>query len=494
MRAVSISSSGARDLRTSAVGATAWSAFSQLGSTALRFGIGVALARLLPPSDFGLMGMAMVLGGFARVLTDVGFGAALIQRKQLEEAQLSSVYWLNLLVGVGLTLAVAACAPLVAGFFGRPVLLPLTLLVSLEFFLGALAIVHTSLLRRALRFRTLARIEIGVVASGGAVGIAAALHGAGVWSLAYASVSGALVRVALVAGAGRWRPKLSWDRAAIRGLAGFSGGVLGFNAVNYWIRNADNVLIARFLDATALGLYSRAYMLMLMPISTITTALNSVMFPALSGIQDDHQRVASVHLRVTRAVSLVTFPMMVGLLVTAEDFVALVYGESWLVMVPILRIFCVAGMADSVGALNGNLYLSQGRSDLRFRVAMVLGAISIPLMALGLFWGLVGITVAYVTYAVAAFVPSVWIATGLVGLRLRDALSALQGTLACSLLMGAALLGTAQLLPEAVAPGLRLAAQLLVGAWVYWASVHVAGLRAYCDVWDVLRSRFRSGG
>lgn len=480
------------DLRHRTVSAAAWSLAAQAGLVAVNFAVVVTLARLLAPAAFGLLAMTTVITGFAALFSDIGFGAALIQRPQLDETHRSSVFWLSLAIGCGLMLVTAAASPLVAMFFHEPVLVGLTALASLDFLLTSLTVVHRATLRRALRFRPLATIDLAAVTGGGAVAIALASLGAGVWSLIAWPLVAGVVRVVLLWRAAGWRPSRVFDRAAIRELFGFGRNLLGFNVVNYWIRNTDKLLVGRFLAAGALGLYTRAYALMLMPLGLITRALGNVMFPAMAEIQHDRTRVARIYLRTTRAVSLAGFPLMIGLFVVADDFVAALFGPKWMGMVGIVRLFCVAGLLESIGSLNGNLYMSQGRADLMFRVGAIVGVLSVAAMTVGLLWGLTGVAVAYTVYAALAAWPQMHVAVGLVGLRVRDVARGVAPTLGCAVLMGLVVWALGLVMTTQWPAAWSLAVKVTAGMAVY--GLLVVGLRtqAYRDIrWVAANQRFR---
>ncbi len=468
------------------VSALVWSVGAQAAARGLSFTIIIVLARLLAPGDFGLIAMTAVLTGFATIFRDVGFGSALIQRSEIDETHRSSVFWLSLAVGAALMLAVAASSPLVAWYFKHPILVVLTLVLSLDFLLTSLSIVHVALLHRALRFRPIVVIDLAAMVGSGSLAIAAALLGAGVWSLAIWTLSMSAIRVTLLWRTSGWRPRWIWDRGAIRDLFRFSSNLLGFNLVNYWIRNADKLLIGRFLSAWALGVYTRAYALMMLPFGVIGGGLGSVMFPAMSEIQHDRQRVASLYLRMTRAVALVTFPLMIGLWAVADDFVLALYGPKWVAMVPIVRLLCVAGLLESIGTLTGNLYLSQGRSDLQLRVGAILGVASIGAIAIGMMWGLIGVATAYTVYSVLAFFPALRIAARLVDLRITHVIRSLAEPLGCSLIMAVAVLGLDQLMPASWPAAWHMVIECVFGASIYVLLVLALKIQAWRDVHEVL--------
>ncbi len=280
------------------------------------------------PDVLGLIGLVTVFTGFAQIYADLGLSAALIQKQDVTEEHFSTVFWINVAGGAILSLGTAAAAPGIATFYGREILVPITLALSVNFLVGSTGIIHSVRFTRALDFRTLALIDITATAVSGSLGIALALTGWGVWSLVAQSIAQNIVRVVGLWVVGDWRPRIEFHWHALTDLMGFSANLLGFSTLNYWTRNGDNLLIGKFLGSTPLGLYSKAYSTMLFPVQNISGQISRVMFPASSQIQADPQRISSIYLRMTRTIALLTFPMMVGVSVVAEPFVLALFGTS----------------------------------------------------------------------------------------------------------------------------------------------------------------------
>ena len=279
------------------------------------------------------------------------------------------------------------------------------MVASANFVIGAPSIVQLALLKRALNFQRLAVVEVTATTVAGILAIAAATAGLGVWSLVIASLASTSVRSALLWFSTDWRPHRIVDRAAVRELWGFSGHLLGFMSIAYWSANADNLLIGRFVGVRQLGIYARAYNTMMLPISQISGATTVVMFPALSGIQDDRERVKAAYLRANRLISLVAFPTFVGLIVVADRFIVAAYGDRWSAAVPLLRVLCFAGLVQMTVATGSWIYQSQGRTDWMLRWGMITCAGTLAAFGIGLHWGMLGVTVAYATVSTSSRIP-----------------------------------------------------------------------------------------
>jgi PST family polysaccharide transporter len=478
-------------LRRRVVAGVGWTATSQLTARLLQLGITVWLMRLIEPEQFGLYGMIAVLIGFATIFTDLGLAATLVQRRDLESADYTSVFWLNVAIGVGLTVLFVALAPLIASFYQRTELQPLTLGVAPIFTISSLGLVQTALLRKQLRFRELAMVEMGTSLAAGAVAITAASIGLGIWSLVCQALAQVAGMSTLAWVTSEWRPttRFSWGR--VRPLLRTSLHLTGFTSINYWIRHADDLLIGRLLGAVPLGVYSRAYNIMLVPVKFAGTA-SRVLFPTLSTIQTDLPRVASAYLRVTRAVALCTFPMMAGLFVVADHLVRGVLGERWLALTPLLRVFCLVGALESIGTLNGSIYLSQGRADLQFRLGMLIGCLQLAAIITGLQWGIQGVVWGIACVCVVVTGPTIAIAVRLVGLTLRRVVAALAPVLACALAMALSMYAADRWILGALPEIGRLVTLVMLGAIVYASLVICIRLDAYRDLAGVLGKQLKA--
>lgn len=469
-----------RDRTLSGIG---WTGLTQIVRLSLQLIIIAILSRLLSPTEFGLIGMIIVFTGFIKLINDLGLGSALIQKSDIEACHLNSVFWINILTGIALTIITMAIAPLIASFYNEPSLIPITVALSFNSLFGSVSLVQNALIRKQLNFRLLFWIETSAVVGAGILSIGFALSGAGVWSLVIQSLVYLLISAIFLWINSPWRPELSIDINSIKDLLGFSSNLLGFNSINYWIRNLDNLLVGKYIGPTSLGIYTRAYSLMLLPISQISGVLTQVMFPVMSTIQQDITRVKRVYLQSTRMIGLITFPIMIGLLVVAEPFILVLYGEEWQEVIPLLQLFCLVGISQSISTTQGWLYTSQGRTDIFFRWAVFAGIIRITGILIGLNWGLMGIAVAYLLGEyLFLWYPSWLIAGRLINMRVIEIIMNLSSQLLCAVAMGLAVWILGNLLPAGLPNWMVLAIQVSFGITVYALLIHIFRLRSYKEL------------
>lgn len=481
-----------RDFRSKTLSGLNWSVITQVVRQIFQFGIGVLLARLLTPEAYGLIGMVIVFTGFANIFKDIGLGAAIVQKQDVKPIHFTTVFWTNVGMGILLTLAFVFASPLIASFYDEPLLEPLTAFLALNFLIDSFGIVQRMILNKELDFRRLAYLQITAMLIAGVVAISLALYGYGVWSLAVQTVLSSILSVAMLWWMNDWRPSFSFSTSALGDLWEFSSNLLGFSTLNYWVRNADNLLIGRFLGSGALGLYSKSYGLMLLPLRSISQTIGRVMFPAFSTIQHDRERIAHVYLKMTRAIALVTFPMMTGLIAVAHSFVLGVFGPQWEDMILILQILSIVGMLQSIGTLNGNLYKATGRTDLQLRVGGTVGVVGVGAIAFGIWLGSVeAVAISYTLFSLVATYPSIHYAVSLVGLRFLDLAKNVAGVLLCAIAMGLCVLALRFTLPPDWPHWLHLLTQVITGIAIYGGLVYGFGVQAYQETVSLLREQLQ---
>lgn len=482
----------ANTLREQILSGLGWTGLVQSWRLILQFGISILLARLLVPSDFGLIGMVMVFASFVSIFNDLGLGAAIIQQRKIDDIQISTVFWLTLAIGVVLTTTMALSAPLLARFFHQPLLRILTPVLALNILFASWSIIPATLLQRSMLFRKIAIIEITGITIAGLVAFIMALSGFGVWCLVLQTLLGTLIPAVLfwLAARTEWR---SFNLFSIRMLFKFGSNLMGFQIINYWIRNMDNLLIGRFIGSEGLGLYSRAYNLMLFPVSQMSGIVARVMFPALSSIQDDRQQVRNIYLKSTRAIALIIFPLMVGLLVTATPFITTLFGPKWNGVIPVLRVFCVMGLGQSISTTVGWIYTSQGRVDLMFKWSLFSGAVSIGSIFIGLQWGIIGVAVAYtISGYLILWYPGWEIPGRLIGIHFTDMMKNLAGPFFAASSMGGAMWLLGLVLPLQLDGWPRLLILTVSGCILYYAAIRFFCLEAYREMLSLINERFLS--
>ena len=399
--------------------------------------ISAILARLLVPSDFGLIAMVTVFSSFVAIFSDFGLTSAIVQKKEVSDEALSSTFWINVCLGALLTIALAASAPLIAAFYSQPTLTPLVVFISTTFFIASFSNVQSGLLMKRMNFKALAVINICAIGISGPIAVLLTFSGYGVWSLAWYTVLSTLIMVVLTWIYARWIPHFLLGLRHMRGLLRFGANLTGFSFVNYFALNMDNLLVGRFLGSGPLGFYNLAYTLLVFPASNISSVVARVMFPALSIIQHDKQAVREAIVTATRYIAAVSFPLMIWVLVTAPQLIRVIYGPKWISAIPLVQILALTAAVQSILAAVGLTYMSQGRTDILFKWSIVSTSVFSISFAVGLRWGVLGVAIAYSIATYSITYPSFAIAFRLIDLKVKDFLARLWSIVLATLILGA---------------------------------------------------------
>ncbi|GAB1448379.1 lipopolysaccharide biosynthesis protein [Bacteroidota bacterium] len=387
-----------------------WSGLNQALKQGLNLGIGILLARLLNPDDFGLLGMVTVLTGFMQLFNDFGFGSALIQKQEIKDEDIASVFWFNLATGIVFCLILMAISGWVASFYGKPELKSIVIAVAWIFVLQALAYVQITLFRKSLDFKSLFLAETLAMLVSGSIALWMAVHQYGVWSLIAQLLTNALVLLVLVWLLSSWRPSFVFSKPAIQELLKFSLPLMGSNAIGYLLGNLDKLLIGRFLGSSSLGIYSRAYSLMVFPVGQVSGVVSQVMFPSLAQIQDDIPRVRQIYLRMNQVISAITLPIMGAAFLFAEPFVLLVLGPQWEPMIPVFQCLTLVGALQSISTLVGNIFMALGKMKFFLKINAYSGIVFLVGSILGLQFGLMGVSISFTLATLLVAIPQ-WILT-----------------------------------------------------------------------------------
>jgi O-antigen/teichoic acid export membrane protein len=461
-----VSSPPPPSLAQKAVSGAMWSA----ASSGITQGIAVlgtlVLTHLLSPKDYGLVGMARLAIGLIAIFRELGTASAIIQRKQLSEAFLSSIFWGNQIVAMLAFGLAVATSPLVASFFHQPETQPIVQLLAVGVIVSSLGSVPSALLTRDMAFRRLMIIEIiaGAVATSVAIGMA--VRGAGVWSLVISSLAGACVTTLLLWVSSPWRPAWLLRWAELRSIASYSLNLSGFSLVNYFSRNADNTIIGRYLGAYQLGFYQLAYNLMLFAVQNISQVISRVLFPVFSKMQDDNARFRQAYTKGVSMIAVITFPIMAGVMAIADPFVSAVLGEKWRPVASLLIILAPVGVMQSVVTTVGSIYYAKGRTDWLFRWGLLATTASVAAFFAGLPWGIRGVAVAYLIVNLLMAYPAFAIPFRLIDLKMSDFLRPLWPILGITVTMvvGVRILG---FLLRSEGPVAQLATLVPAGVIVY---------------------------
>lgn len=412
-------------LKVNLGGRTARGGVIAMTSQGLKFLITVAatsvMARLLTPQDYGLIGMVAFVTGFVSMYKDLGLSAATIQRAEIDSEQISTLFWVNVVLGLAITLITIAIAPLVAWFYAEPRLTMITMATASGFLISAFAVQHEALLRRQMRYFSLAAIAVLSVVAGYIVGIVAAWKGLSYWALVLSQLAVVSSSTLLTLALCRWLPGLPKRNSGVRSMIRFGGNLTGFTTINYFSRNLDNLLIGRVWGPQQLGLYNRAYQLMALPIDQINEPVTSVAVPSLSRMRDSPEDYRRAYLRMLEKIALLTMPAVILLLVTSDWIIHVILGSQWVGAIRVFILLGVTALFQPIANTTGWLLISQGRTNHMFQWGMISGPIIMVSIVAGLPWGAVGVAASYALTRVLIVDPLLYWFVGRQGpIRMRD--------------------------------------------------------------------------
>jgi PST family polysaccharide transporter len=372
-----------------------WAGIAQLVNVALQLIGLLILTRLLTPADFGLMAMVATVTAFAGLFRDFGTGAALIQREELTEQLKNTVFWLNVALGVSLTLTVLALSGPIANLFSAPRLELLLNFISPVFLILSLSIAQRSLLERDQKFRVIAKVEIstGIFALLGAVYVAS--QGGGVYALVLQVLLSATLSGVFFWASAQWRPGFTVSKDSLASIWSFSSNIFVFNLVNYFQRNADSMLIGRYLGSAELGIYNIAYRLLLFPLQTFTFVIGRASFPVYSKFQNQPRKIGNHYLATLGTIALFTAPLKGLIWVLRERAIVIALGDQWLPAAQILAWLAPVGFFQSMVSTSGTVLSSIGRPDILRNLGIVGNLLLVGAIVVGLQWGTVGVAACY---------------------------------------------------------------------------------------------------
>ncbi len=378
---------------------TVSSGFISLGTQGAKLALNLAstiiLARLLMPKDFGLVTMVMAVSGLLMVLKDAGLSTATIQKDSITHAQVSNLFWVNIAFSSVLALIMAATAPVVAWFYKEPRLTNIALSLGVIFLLNGSTYQHLSLLKRQMRFKKIAVIELGSAIAGLSLAIFMAFLGYGYWSLVGQQMLLALVALLLTWSLSSWRPGLFTRNCGTKRLLHFGMNLTGAGFMQSFSRMIEFSLIGRFYGADILGLYSRGNALLMNPLQRFISPLSNVFLPVLSRLQGDPQRYRRGFFQLFETIALIMFPLAGLLMALSQPFTHVVLGPNWKDVAPIVACFTIFIIYVPSAHASTWLFMSQGRGKEVFKYSTISSFLAIASILAGLPFGIFGVALSY---------------------------------------------------------------------------------------------------
>ena len=471
-------------LRNSVMSGLRWSTLSRLAIQGLTWAITLIVVRLLTPHDYGLATQAGIFTGYIALLSELGLGIGLIQKKITDEATLRKVFGVLLVTGTLAFIVLFLMAPLIAAFFREPPLTTLVRVAGLQFILMSFAVIPQATLAIGLKFKEQSILGIVANVCGSATTLCLAYLGFGAASLVFGVVVISLSRsvaLNLVAGFVR-RPSFRWHGLGV--LFRFSATTVLDRTLWYGYTQADSILVGRLLGARNLGVYSVAMQLASIPMERAAEILSMVALPAFASINDSLERVAAGYMKGLRVGSTLTFPIFWGLALVAPDLVAAAFGSKWAGVTPVIQAVCVAMPVRALGPLAPPALIAVGRPGVSVRI-LLWGLLILPAaIAFGSLWGILGVAIAWACAIPVVFVIALLQISSVLQLPMRRMLGELRAPIACGAFMAASVVVIERLLPGLM-PVVRLPLCIGVGMLAYWVALRTVAPRRLRELTDL---------
>ncbi len=414
-----------------------WNAVNSYGSQGLQFIIGIVMARLLMPADYGIIGMLTIFICISNALISAGFPTALLRKKELTATDLSTVFYTNILISMVMYGIMYVGAPYIAEFYRIPLLTTVTRVICLTFIINSVCAVSGTILTHQLKFKTRAIIQLATQLSTGIVAIYLAYNGLGVWALVWQQIVSAALSGILWFIAARWTPSLIFSTTSLHELFGFGSKILASNIITQIYQNIYSVVIGRAYNATDLGYFTRAdgYS-KLVPIS-FAGLIQNTLFPIISKIQDDINKLREFNTKMIKVSSFLIFPCSMVLAGAAYPTISVMISDKWLPTAPILQILCFTVLPEHLYYINNDFITVTGRSDYLMREQYISKTMSIVLLFAALPFGLMTVAVSKGAGALVTYLYSAHYLRKTVGINVLQQLKWLLPTFIISLALAA---------------------------------------------------------
>lgn len=435
------------DLKEKTVFGMMWGAIGKVGTLTINFLTNLVLARLLMPEDFGAIAMLAIFLAVSNIFIQGGLGTALIQKKNPDHIDYSTVFYWNLVVAAIFYLILYVSAPYIADYYGLPLVKPLLRVQSLVLLIQSFSIVQYTQLQKQMNFKALAIRNMAAALAGTLIAIPLALYGYGAWSLVASAILASIVNVLLLWKMSTWRPTWEFSFDSLKTLFSFGGLMLLSSLAETLYTNLQGLIIGKRFSASDLGFFSQAKKLEEIPVTGLSSIVNDVTFPAFASLQDDPDRLLAGVRKSTKSLSFLNFPMMILLIIVAHPLICLLFGSKWETSVPYFQILCVSGLIYTVNTLNTNVIKSLGKGKIYFIIQITKRLIGIALILIGMYFGIYGLLWAVAIVAYISFVINALVNKKLINYGVFRQLSDIGTCLMLALVTGALTYGIGLILP-----------------------------------------------
>lgn len=424
-------------IKEKAISGVRWTTIEQVATMVLQFVIGIIVARLVDPSDYGLIAMLGIFISFGNIFVNSGFGIALIRKKDVTLEDYSTAFFFNIIIGLIVYVILFITAPIIARFYDTPLLEDITRYYTLTILINSFSIVQIAKLTHELRFRIQFLINLTALFVSGTLGIVLAYKGFGVWALVWQGLSASIIKTLLYFFLSKWKPLLFFSRNSFRYFFSFGSKLLVTNLIDTVYDNIYTLVIGKYYSAKSAGYYNRSLQMAQLPQNVVSQVVAKVALPVLTPYQEDNKKLLQVYEKMFRLTVFVSYPLMILMTVLAEPIILILLGEKWLPSVPYMQILTVSVIFVVLTLINLNLFFVKGRSGLVLKIDIYKKIVGFGVVILMIPLGLKWICVGTIIYAMSAFVINCSQTKKILNYGLIPQLKAAAPSLLYSIIMGA---------------------------------------------------------
>ena len=467
-----------------------WSFIENFSGQGFNFIFGIILARLLTPKEFGLIGIVTIFIGISITFTNSGFGSALIRKKQCTETDYSTVFYYNLAIGILFFLILFFSAPFISQFFNEPQLKELVQILGFLIIIDAFTIIQRTILVKRIDFKLQTKISIVSYIFSGITGIIFAFWGFGVWSLVIKQISQQTINAILLWLFNRWRPKLLFSRNSFIELFSFGYKLLFSSLINNVYGNIYYLIIGKYFSAQDLGFYTRSKQFSDFFPTNIEGVISRVTFPVLSQIQEDKLKLKEGYKKIIKSIMLISFVFMIGMSAIAEPMIITLIGEKWRTSIIYLQMLCFVGMLYPLQSINLSMLEVFGRSDLFLKIEIIKKVLSIPIIIIGILYGIkIMIVGIMVNSLIAYYINSYW-SGKYINYSIKEQISDLTPIFFLALLIGIVIFLIGLIIPYSYL--IKFIVQVSLGVIIACVVLEIFKLDTYLDLKEIIFTKFRS--
>ena len=463
-----------------------WSSIERFSNQGVQFVFSILLARILLPSDYGIIAMLSIFFAVAQTFIDSGFSSAIVRKKDRTESDLSTCFYFNIFVGLGFYIILFLCSPFIADFYDQPILSPIVKISGLNILINSLCIVQQAQFTIRIDFKTQAKVTLTSTIISGILGILLAYLGYGVWALVWQGVTGSFIRMLLLWIFSKWRPRESFSKDSFHYLFGYGPKMLASGLLDTTYNNIYPIVIGKFYSPAQLGNFSRAQGWASLPSSNITGVFQRVTFPVLTEMQDNDERLATNYRKLLRMSAFVVFPLMMLLAAVASPLVRVVITSKWDACVPYLQIICFAMIWYPIHAINLNLLQVKGRSDLFLRLEIIKKVVGVSVMCVTIPLGVTAMCFGMVFTSINALIINTYYTGKLIKVGYLTQMKDLLPIIFISLLMGVCAYASTWLFST---KWIKLFIAVVIGGIIYLILSKFFAKDEYVEVMNVIKRK-----